>query len=99
MPDIYENNSRQYEDDITKKTHFQTLPVLEISLDGAAEYTVRSETEYRPDLISLEFYGNAEYDDYITIANKLSDPIKDYVTGKVLFLPTIEAIMDAVDEA
>lgn len=98
MPDIYEEVSQVYEEEITKRKHYETLPVLQISLEGASEYTVRSETEYRPDLVSLEAYGTIQYDDYITIANKLNDPIKDYKAGKVLFIPTIEAIRDAIDE-
>lgn len=99
MPDIYQNSERIYVDTVTKKTHYETLPVIEISLAKATEYTVRSEVEYRPDLISYEMYGTIEYDDYITIANKLTDPIKDYKSGKVLFIPTIEAIREAVNEA
>ena len=75
------------------------MPVLEISLEGAAEFVVRSEHEYRPDLVSFENYGTIDYDDYITIANKLSDPIKDYKAGKLLYIPTVEAIRDAIDEA
>jgi hypothetical protein len=98
MADIYGSSERLYLEKYTKKIHYRTLPVLEISLDGATEYIVRSETEYRPDLVSLENYGVIDYDDYITIANKLTDPIKDYKAGKVLYIPTTEAIRAAANE-
>ena len=99
MPDIYQDSGRTYNEKVTKKVHFQTLPFLEISLAGATEYTVVSEVEYRPDLVSLENYGTIDYDDYVTIANKLDDPIKGYKTGTVLYLPTVAAIREAIDEA
>ena len=98
MPDIYATSGRIFNDKTTKRNHYQTLPVMDISLEGAIEYTVRSETEYRPDLVSLENYGDIGYDDFITMANRLTDPIKDYKTGTILYIPTIEAIRDAIDE-
>ena len=97
MADVYTETSEIYINSITKKRHFETLPVLEISLEGAIEFIVRSEHRYRPDLISLQAYGDSELDDFITMANKLTDPVKDYEVGAVLLIPTIEAIRSLVD--
>jgi hypothetical protein len=96
MADVYEYLSDVYDEDVTKKSHYTTIEIPTISLDGATEFKIRSEFQYRPDLISLEFYGTIEYDDYITFANKLQDPIKDYYAGKTVYIPTIVAITEAI---
>jgi hypothetical protein len=90
--DVYENLSLIYDENVTKKRHYETITVPAISLQGATQFTVRSEFQYRPDLISFQFFGTIEYDDYITFANKLPHPIKSYKTGTVLYIPTLEAI-------
>ena len=94
MADIYEEFSNIYFDKITKKNHYQILTRRIISLAGATEYIIPSEMEYRPDLISLAFYGTDSIDDLLTMANGFTDPIKDYYVGRKMFIPTIGAIND-----
>jgi len=96
--DIYHKLSNTYYEEVTKRVHFTTIDPPNISLAGAVSFIIRSEFQYRPDLISLEFYGTIEYDDYITFANKLGDPIKDYAAGRAIYIPTLEAIRDALPQ-
>ena len=92
MADIYEELSNTYEEKVTKKTHYTTLTLPEISLEGAVEFTIGTEYEYRPDLISLASYGSSELDDFITVANQMTDPIKDYAAGTKIYIPSPDAI-------
>jgi hypothetical protein len=96
MKDVYGSFSNIFDEQITKKQHYGILNLPTISLENAIAFTVSKEYEYRPDLISLFAYGSIDFDDFITIANKLTDPIKDYSVGRQLFLPAPEVLADYI---
>lgn len=79
-------------DENTGEEYFD-LSAPSFTYDGAAGvrsiYYVTQETEGRPDLISIEFFGSAEYIDAICITNNIFNPfsIKE---GDVLVIPNLE---------
>lgn len=66
-----------------------TLPNMKITED--VPYRIDDVTHNRPDLISFRFYGNYNLWWIIAEHNKMTDPFKEFVTGKVIRIPTIDA--------
>jgi hypothetical protein len=90
MKDIYNIFSDVYEDKYLKKGNYSTLNLPEVSLVGATKLYLEPKYQYRPELLSYDFYGVQEFDDIIMIANKILDPIKDFYPGRIVYLPTYD---------
>lgn len=56
-------------------------------------YTVQSQYEANLPGLAYDFYGDQNFWRVILIANGLSDPISDIVTGMSLVLPTSDSIL------
>lgn len=64
--------------------------------DGASSqlFTISSVFEYRPDLISLKFYGSFHYGWLIAMHNDFLDPVYDFKKGIVIDIPSIDSYFD-----
>lgn len=51
-------------------------------------FIVTGEYEGRIDLISFKFFGTTENDWLIEVVNAIKDPIKDVVSGRILYIPS-----------
>ena len=51
---------------------------------------VPSGMEGRPDLIANEFYGDSSYWWIICVANNISDPFEQLISGKLIKLPLMD---------
>jgi len=90
---LYDNYSTVYlEDKFTFKKHYQMLTVVPIDLSDASTFTITPEYEYRPDMISYLFYKTINMEDILCIANKFTDPIKDFYTGRTITIPSTQSL-------
>lgn len=67
---------------------FRSVYFSEEQKTNMTTFIVTGEYEGRIDLISFKFFGTTENDWLIEVVNGIKDPIKDVVTGKVLYIPT-----------
>jgi len=88
--DVYSVYARLYNEKYTRLKHRETLNIPFISLEGATNIYITPKYEYAPDLISYDVYGVEDFDDLIAIANKFTDPIKDFYVGRLIVLPTFQ---------
>ena len=97
--DVYSIYADLYEDKYLKKKAYSNFIVPEISLAGATIYYIPPEYQYRPDLISYNAYGTIDFEDFVVFANKFGDPIKDFYSGRKIYLPNIEVLIDVIQSA
>lgn len=55
--------------------------------DSGLKHLIKSWERYRPDLVSYDYYGTAEFYWLILVFNRMS--IFDFVGGKVISLPKL----------
>lgn len=95
---------RVYENPITGDVAFDNKYGKKIFLDtwepvsipessGDSLYVVKVAEEGRLDLISMEAYGTPNYDWVIAMVNDLPDMVQSVTAGKLLRIPSEEAIV------
>lgn len=97
---VYKQNSKMknytiiYDDKMqTTRLGFYKNKIKDQKISSSSQYyTVDLSTQYRIDLISLEFYGTPIYDWVIKDANNISDPIKDLYVGRKLIIPDLNVV-------
>lgn len=90
--DVYSKYSSTFRDKHTLKDNYEIIVWPNISLAGAITFIITPDYEYRPDLISYRQYGTIDYEDIITYVNGFTDPIKDFYSGRTIYLPNIDII-------
>lgn len=60
-----------------------------MSLSTVEYHTVDIVTQYRPDLISLKYYGNYHFGWLIAEHNEFLDPIMDFYSPRVVKIPSL----------
>jgi len=91
--DLYSLHADLYQDKYLKKKAYGIIVVPEISLANAEVYYIQPEYEYRSDLISYYKYGTVAFEDALVIANGFTDPLKDFLAGTKIYLPTLAEIL------
>jgi len=81
-----------YEDKYTFKQHYAIVNVTPIDLSDASTFLITPEYEHRPDAISYLFYKTIKMEDLLCIANKFTDPIKDFYTGRTITIPSSRSL-------
>ena len=72
---------------------------LELSEDqGDTFFTVTQEVLKRPDLISQNFYGDANYWWVIYEFNGIKDPLFELKMGQILRIPDISRVLEAISK-
>ena len=74
---------------------FDNLPNFPAA-DNDTYYTIEAQYQYRPDLISLKFYGIQDLWWVIAKENNLQHPIKDIKAGKVIRIPAPSRVLTEV---
>jgi len=74
---------------------FDNLPYFE-ETDNDIYYVIEPQYQYRPELLSLKFYGNQYLWWVIVKANNLSHPVKDLKAGKVIRIPAASRVLTEV---
>ncbi len=90
----YTSSSPYYD---TLQTSWYLLPwsPREIPADSTdVKYEITPKYQYRPDLLSYEFYSSPSYWWVFMIRNidLIRDPIWDFVPGKIIYVPTQDRI-------
>jgi hypothetical protein len=62
------------------------------------QFTITSLYMHRPDLLAYDVYGDAQYWWVFAVRNVdvIKDPIYDFITGQVIYLPKITTIKNAL---
>lgn len=63
-------------------------------IEGYRNYVITIDKEYRADKIAFELYGSAELSWVLDVANNFTHAFKDYKEGRVIRVPTIEALQE-----
>ena len=56
--------------------------------DSDEEYTIEEQYHNRPDLLAYDKYGSPHQQTFILQYNHILDMLEEFVTGKVILLPT-----------
>ena len=75
---------------------FERWEVPDIDMTSYSVYTVVSGDVDRPDLISYKHYNDVNYYWAILLVNGISNPFEQLLVGSVLKIPTLSAILDAL---
>lgn len=67
---------------------FKSIYFSDEQKNNMITFVVTGEYEHRIDLISFKFFGTTENDWLIEIINEIKDPIKDVISGKILYIPS-----------
>jgi len=67
---------------------FKSVYFSQEQISQMKTFIVTGEFEGRIDLVSFKFFGTTENDWVIEIINSIKDPIKDIVSGKILYIPS-----------
>jgi len=90
--DIYSLYSDIFLEKYTNYDHYEILVIPEIDMSSATKFIITPKYEYRPDLISYDKYGTLSFEELIGIANKFTDPIKDYYAGRTIKIPSFDVM-------
>lgn len=63
----------------------------EMQLETATSFVIPKVFQYRPDLISLRFYGNYHMGWLIAHHNNFLDPIYEFEFGKEIMIPDLDS--------
>lgn len=92
MPNRFDKNGILY---IDKNTQLKKIayrrPNIEESLDDKF-FTITAAVEYRPDKISMAFYGTPDYAWAIHLANKMFH-IRDFIAGVTIRIPATSSFI------
>jgi len=80
---------------VTRYTLWQRPNIVFASAD-AARHAVTPRTEYRPDLISYDYYDTVDYWWAIMDVNEIRDVFTELVRGTVVVVPPLGAIQSAL---
>ena len=90
--DIYSLYADIFAEKYTKRDHYTTLELPIVDMTGATKFIITPKYEYRPDLVSYDAYGSIAFEEVIMVANKFTDPIKDFYAGRTIYLPTFSVV-------
>lgn len=62
----------------------------DLSVESSTEFRIPEVYEYRPDLISMRFYGNYHMGWLISLHNDFLDPIFDFKRGRKITIPDMD---------
>lgn len=75
--------------DGNRELDYLTNKLPKLDVDTVEFYRIDNVTAYRPDLISLKYYGNYDLAWLICEHNDIMDPIMDFHPGRVIKIPSI----------
>jgi len=98
MPNVYSNTSPYYSTTLNSSyldvINFRNLPNV---VDDVL-FTVTTQYENRPDLLSYDLYGTANLWWVFAVRNKdvIKDPVYDLYAGQQIYLPQLATIKAAL---
>lgn len=76
--------------DGNKELDFFTPSFIELDVDSSTTFVIPTVMEYRPDLISMRFYGNYHMGWLIALHNDYLDPVFDFKQGNRISIPDMD---------
>lgn len=86
--DIHGNPTTE-ENSIHKIPDFLDTKLIDMELPVIENYRIGTAYEFRPDLISLQFYGTHHFGWLIAYHNKFLDPVAEFYAGRLVEIPDI----------
>lgn len=82
-----------YEEEIANKNieaDFLSSPFVDMKLRTLEKGRITSVLQYRPDLISLKYYGNFHMGWLIARHNLFLDPVREFTEGRLIDIPDLD---------
>lgn len=68
-----------------------TRNITGMDIETLQTFRIPQAMTYRPDLISLKFYGNFHMGWLIALHNDFLDPIRDFTIGRLIKIPDLDS--------
>lgn len=76
--------------DNNKELDYLSKDFTEMDLETSTTFRIPQVYRYRPDLISLKFFGNYHMGWLISLHNNFLDPIFDFKNGRIIDIPDMD---------
>lgn len=68
-----------------------TTNITRMDIETLQTFRIPQAMQYRPDLISIKFYGNFHMGWLIALHNDFMDPIREFTIGRLIRIPDLDS--------